>query len=798
MAKLLSHQCTTATTVALAIALPGLVFATEESTLPTIQLKANSDSSYAAPVLQSPKYTAPLRDTPQTITVVKKELIEEQGLLSLRDVLSTIPGITFAAGEGGANFGDAINIRGFSGSDNITVDSLKDANNYSRSDAFNLEQVEVFKGSNSAFTGSGAVGGSINLVNKTPKLKNSTEISASVGTDDYYRTTLDVNHLLSDDVAARVNVMLHRNDVPNRDFEQYKRWGIAPSITFGAGTATNATFSYIHQEDQGFQRYGVPYFNGKPLPNVDRSNYYGFNNLDKQDVTTDALTVQLNHEINEYATLKNTTRLSRVDIEQVAAPPRDNWCLADSRKPLNWSQTFDGTTLSSNTTGFVSCPAASAANPAAGFFQMADNRPGSARNSVNTMIASDSSILWKFNTLGLEHALVTGLMISKERYERASGRMVYNADGTLPASPVARPINIYNPDNHFYGPINYFSTNNVEGNLETQAAYFFDTITFNEMFQAVAGVRYDHAEGTFIDNKTDPASKKFTAGELFKSNDDLVSYKVGGVFKPVENASIYVSYADAQTPSQTSVSSGCNARNCNLDPEKAETYEAGVKWDLFDNKLSTTASVFRTNRTNYKVGVSDESNAPQVVDGSSRVEGIELGLAGLIMPNWSVFANATLQDSEVLQGTSDQRVNAGKDWMKGDPVLFVPEVAASLWTTYEFFNLPFYGRSVQIGYGLTYQGETTLSNHVGINNSTNKNNFVRSTLPLIKSDDYMVHNFMLRYMMNRNATVQLNLRNAFDEEYYTNIRSHMTNSTAGSWAYPGEGRSATLNLTYKF
>jgi catecholate siderophore receptor len=786
------------TTVALAIALPGLTLAAEENTLPTIQVDATSDSRYSAPALQSAKYTAPLRDTPQTVTVVKKEIIEEQGLLSLRDVLSTIPGITFAAGEGGANFGDAINIRGFSGSDNITVDSLKDANNYSRSDAFNLEQVEVFKGSNSAFTGSGAVGGSINLVNKTPKVQNFTEISAGVGTDDYYRATLDANQLLSDDVAARVNVMLHRNDVPNRDFEQYERWGIAPSITFGVGTVTNATFSYIHQEDQGFQRYGVPYFNGKPLPNVDRSNYYGFSNLDKQDVITDAFTVQLNHEINEYATLRNTTRLSRVDIEQVAAPPRDNWCLADGRKPVNWSQTFDGTNLSSNTTGFIACPAASATNPAPGFFQMSDNRPGSARNSVNTMIASDSSILWKFNTLGIEHDLVTGVMISKERYERDAGRMVFNADGTLPASPIARPINIYNPDNHFYGPINYFSTSNVHGSLETRAAYFFDTIKFNEMFQLVAGLRYDRAEGTFRDDRIDPATKEVTAGELFKSNDDLVSYKVGGVFKPVENASIYLSYADSQTPSQTSVSGGCNARNCNLDPEKAETYEAGIKWDLFDNKLSTTASLFRTNRTNYKVGISDESNAPLVLDGSSRVEGIELGLSGLILPNWSIFANATLQDSEVLQGTSDQRVADGKDWMKGDPVLFVPKVAASLWTTYEFFNLPFYGRSVQVGYGLTYQGKTTLNNHIGIENANNSGEFVRSTLPLVESDDYMVHNFMVRYMMNRNATVQLNLRNAFDEEYYTNIRNHATNGTSGSWAYPGEGSSAILNLTYKF
>jgi catecholate siderophore receptor len=509
-------------------------------------------------------------------------------------------------------------------------------------------------------------------------------------------------------------------------------------------------------------------------------------------------------------TLNSTTRLSRVEVEQVTSPPRDNWCLANGKKPINWTQKYDGTTLTSDMSGFMDCPPAGYNpvsknfDPAPGFFQFSENRPGTARNSTNTLLANDSSLKWSFNTLGLEHDLITGITYSKEKYERDSGRMVFNPDGTLPnagatpTAPISRPININNPDSHFYGPINYFATDDVKGELETRSAYFFDTIKLNQYFQVLAGLRYDSTDGSFVNDKIDPATGVRTAGVKFESNDDLISYKLGAIIKPVENASLYVSYANSETPSQTSVNGGCSAANCNVDPEKAETYEAGIKWDFMDNKLSSTASLFRTERTNYKVGVSDESGAPQVLDGSSRVQGLELGLSGLLLPNWSIFANATIQDSEVLQGSSDQISAAGRDWTKGDPILFVPKVAGSLWTTYEFFNLPFYGRSVQLGYGLTYQGKTTLSQHTGIENSNTKGDFVRSTLPLVESDDYVVQNLMVRYMANKNVTVQLNVRNLFDEEYYTNIRSHSTNGTSGSWAYPGEGRSAVLNLTYKF
>ena len=224
----------------------------------------------------SPKYTAPLLDTPQTITVVTAETIEQQNMLSLRDILSTVPGITFGAGEGGGGYGDSINLRGFAGSNDVTIDGFRDSAQYTRSDAFNLEQVEVVSGANSVYSGAGAVGGTINLVSKSARLGDFDNVTLGAGTDDYTRIAGDFNHQLGATTAVRLNVMGHRNDVPDREVEKNRRWGVAPSLAFGLGTATSGSLSYLHQHDRNTPQYGVPTWDGRILPGARRESYFGY------------------------------------------------------------------------------------------------------------------------------------------------------------------------------------------------------------------------------------------------------------------------------------------------------------------------------------------------------------------------------------------------------------------------------------------------------------------------------------------------------------------------------------------
>ena len=254
-----------------------------------------------------------------------------------------IPGITFGAGEGGGGYGDSINLRGYSASNDITVDGVRDSAQYSRTDPFNLQQIEVYNGANSVFNGSGSVGGTINLVSKIPFARDATTVQAAVGTDNYYRAAVDSNWRLSDLIAVRLNAMYHENDVPGRDVESYQRWGVAPSITIGVDSDTSLTLAYIHQDDNNTPIYGVPYFlsgvNDGPLPGVDDSSYFGIVNLDEQKTKVDRFTATFRHAFSDAVSIRNLTRWQRVHQYSQTSAPQGVFCLASGLQPIgaDWS-----------------------------------------------------------------------------------------------------------------------------------------------------------------------------------------------------------------------------------------------------------------------------------------------------------------------------------------------------------------------------------------------------------------------------------------------------------------------------
>ena len=199
----------------------------------TVTDSAIDESTVKVEKAESPKYTRPLLDTPQTITVIGKATIQQQNLLTLRDVLSTVPGITFGAGEGGFGYGDRIILRGQDAKNDVTIDGVRSGAFLNRNEVYNIEQVEVTNGANSVYSGAGSVGGTINLVNKRPGRGDSATVTAGVGADNYYRGAVDANHRLNGSVSVRLNAMVHRNDAPGRRVEAFERWGIAPAITVG-------------------------------------------------------------------------------------------------------------------------------------------------------------------------------------------------------------------------------------------------------------------------------------------------------------------------------------------------------------------------------------------------------------------------------------------------------------------------------------------------------------------------------------------------------------------------------------
>ena len=717
----------------------------------------------------SPKYTQALVDTPQTITVVDRTTMDQQGLLSLRDVLSTLPGITFGAGEGGGGYGDSINLRGFSANADITVDGVRDSAQYSRTDNFNLESLELVNGANSVHSGAGSVGGNINLVSKAAGLDEFSVLTLGAGTDAFGRATFDTNQVLGDDTALRLNAMAHRNDVPDRDFESFKRWGIAPSLGLALDSDTRLTLSAVHQEDENTPQYGLPYFSayGGTLPGIDQEGYYGYSNLDRQDITNSSFTAVFEHDFSDAVTLRSLARYQRVEQTTVVDAVQGTWCLDSGINPA---------------TGL-----ACAGGQPAGTYQPSGPR-GYQRDTVNGLAISQTDLTARFDTGGIGHALVVGASFAHESFDLDVGSLLRNADGTLVALP---RMDLSNPDSTWAGPVNYTLTARSEGELSNAAVYAFDTLTFNEQWMLNLGARYESNRGSnaswnvvaapALGAPAIPGIGTVTGkGPTLENDERLFSYRAGLVYKPTERGTVYLSYSNSQTPSKASVNGACTALTCNVDPESASNIELGTKWELFDEHLAVTAAVFRNTRENYKVADFDPANpllGEQTLDGEARVDGLTLGVAGRINHAWSVFANATFLDSEVLRNVSDfclanpgqngcTNTPANPDPEAGLPIVQTPERSASLWTTYQFAT------DWTLGYGVTYQDDFRLAG----------SNY---------SQGYTTHRAMLGYTVNAALSLQLNVNNVLDEDYFIRVRNN-------GWATPGEARSATLTATYAF
>lgn len=601
------------------------------NTLPTVTVQGQAEG-YKAEQLQAPQRTAPLRDTAQTITVVPQEVIRDQQADNLRDVLRNVPGISIQAGEGGTPPGDQMSIRGFSARTDIFVDGVRDLGGYSR-DPFNLEQVEVSKGPASSYTGRGSTGGAINLVSKTAQQRDFVSGSLGLGTDEYQRTTLDVNRQLNEHTAARLNLMQHEQNVAGRDEVFNERTGIAPTITFGLDTDTRLTLAYFHMKQDNMPDYGIPWVpdgntvltgdHGKPAP-VDDDNFYGLTSRDYEDLQTDLATVILEHDFSDRVTLRNLTRYGRTHRDFVATAPR-----------------FVG----NNSTDIRRSDVKS-------------------RDQIDEVLSNHTDVTTYFSTGSVSHALVTGVEFTREE---ESNRL------REPSGPDSPDTDLYNPrpGDPYTDALVYTGEKN-ESTAKTAAAYVGDTLEFSEHWQLNLGARYDLFK---VDYKT--------GGQHYDSKDEMLSWRTGLVFKPRLNGSIYLGYGVSYNPSAEGLTLSTGGRRpatINLDPEESRSLELGTKWDLLNHNLLLNAALFRTDKTNARTYDDTDPNAIYVLDGEQRVQGVELGAVGRLTRQWQVYAGYTFMDSEVL---NSQETDANGESIEGNELGNTPRNTFNLWSTYQ-------------------------------------------------------------------------------------------------------------------
>jgi catecholate siderophore receptor len=563
------------------------------------------------PVLSSPKFTQPMLDTPQTVTVISKEVMEEQGATTLRDVLRNVPGLTITAGEGGNPAGDNLTLRGFSARNDIFIDGVRDISPQSR-DPFNLEQVDVVKGPGSAYTGRGSTGGSINLINKTPAIRRTLAGTFDFGTDRTRRATADVNLPIGDSVAFRLNLLAHHSGVAGRDVVEYDRWGVAPSLTFGLGKPTRFTISYYKLKQDNVSDYGIPWvpntnnvlvdYRDRPAP-VPRDTFYGLRSRDFEKLDSDLVTLKFEKDFNDGLSLRNQFRFANSSRDSIATPPRfaNNNSTVINREMRSW-QTEDK--IWDNQTDFIA----------------------------------------HFSTSGIEHALVSGVDFSRESNVRFT-RTAPNMQTTL-LNP--------NPDDVFTGTI---TTSPVIGDVtaNSQALYVFDTAKLGSKWELNGGLRWDRFDADGISTTGAPVSRV----------DRMLSTRLGAVFKPLPQGAVYASYGTSLNPSLEGLS--YNTANTVIDPEKTYTLEAGSKWDFFGGRVLLSGAVFRVEKLNARTpGLPNEP--PQVLEGKQRVDGIELSIEGNLTKAWQVLAGYTFLDSKTID--SNNTAEIGKELVNTPPNSF--------------------------------------------------------------------------------------------------------------------------------
>ncbi|HEY9270353.1 TonB-dependent siderophore receptor [Achromobacter sp.] len=697
-----------------------------------VQGQAVSDG-YEANIASSPKMTAPLLDTPRSVTVITEQLMRDRAATSLMDVLRTAPGITFGAGEGGTPTGDRPFVRGYEASTDMMVDGMRDLGRFSH-ETFNLESVEILKGPSSAYSGRGSTGGSINLVSKSPKLENFAEGTVGVGTDDNWRLTGDGNWALGESSAFRLNFMKQGGDIPGRDHVETDRWGVAPSFSWGLGTPTQVTLSYYHLQNDDTPDLGIPFKNeSRPdrvtPPKVDRNNYYGLIGRDYRKNQADMTTLMVEHKFSDKLKLRNGTRYSESTNEYVMTRPSFDNCAARVGSRPNPAY------------GVAPC-----SNEADGVKMSKALR---SLNQTNRSFVNQTDMFGEFTAGGLRHSYVAGLEFSTETISKRDGVSSGGFDRTL-QDDLYNP----NPSQPYTGSLGWGPRYDAAKTL-TRAAYVFDTVKFSEQWEANAGLRYDNY--------------RVTSGNVERT-DNMWNYQLGLVYKPAPNGSIYVSYGTSSNPSgETAGQSGgadgaaggrLTAGTAALAPEKSRSIELGTKWDVFDERLSLTAAVFETRKTDARS--SDPITGDVTLSGSNRVRGIELGVAGSITPKWQVWGGYSYMDPKV---TSYQ--SGGSDF-SGNQMKFIARQSASLWTTYKF--LP----ELTVGAGATYTGKRYVDD-----------------ANIYQLPSYWRYDAMAAYQFNKNFGLQLNLNNLTDETIYE--ASHV-----GLFSYVAPGRSAMLTATFRY
>ena len=647
-------------------------------------------------VSSATKTLTALRDVPQSISVVSREVIKDQGMQSIADVVRYVPGITAIQGE---NNRDQVVIRGNSSSADFFVNGVRDDVQYYR-DLYNLDRVEALKGPNAMIFGRGGGGGVINRVTKQAGFASLGELTFQGGSFGNKRILGDFDRALSNRVAFRLNGM-YENSGSFRDQVDLNRFGINPTLTLVAGKQTQIRLAYEHFRDNRVADRGIPSFHGRPS-DADISTFFGNPELSFVHARVNLVSALIDHQIGNLNIRNHTLFGDYKRMYQNFVPGTVN---ADETR-VNLSS-YNNATRRHN-------------------------------------IFNQTDLSYAAKTGSIRHTLLAGTEFGRQVSDNFRNTGFFNNTSTSISVPFANPT--------IDMPVTFRqSASDADNHVQATVAatYAQDQIELSSKVQVLAGVRFDHFNLKFHNNRN---------GENLGRVDNLWSPRAGIVFKPLVPLSLYASYSVSYLPSSGDQFSSLTTVTQSLKPEKFTNYEFGAKWDL-NQSLSLTTAVYSLARTNTRA--TDPNDPTKIVQtGSQRTRGLEVGLNGRPTRDWQIAGGYAYQDARVTSATTAA--------IKGAQVGQVPRHTFSLWNNYHF------ARKLGAGLGLIHRSDM----FAAIDNKVVLPGYLRADAAVF-------------YTLTEKVGLQANLENLFDKKYFINADGNDNIS-------PGSPRAVRFSLTWKF
>ena len=558
--------------------------------LPTIEVKGAAGSSYLTRQTTTATRTdTPLRDVPQSVTVITKDVIADQRMQSMADVTRYTPGVTMGQGEGNR---DQPTIRGNNTTAGFFVNGMRDDVQYFR-DLYNVDRVEALKGANALIFGRGAGGGVLNRVTKAAEWTSTRELLLQAGSYGNKRAALDVGQGVSDAIALRLNGVYENSDLYRKDVN-VERYGINPTATIQAGSRTRVLASYEHFKDYRTADRGIPSFDGAPLSIATPRTFFGDPSLSYADVLVHMGTASIEHT-GGLVTIRNRSMFADYDKK--------------------YQNVFPGAVSDAGSEVSIS----------------AYNNTTERRNLLN-----ETEISYRLVTGAISQTLLGGVAVGRQITDNFRTTGYFNDIATSITTPVSDPTIAI--------PVS-FRQSATDANNHSSATslslYGQSQIVFSSHWQAIVGARYERFDVDFYNLRT---------GEALSRKDDLVSPRAALLYKPADAITLYSSYSVSALPSSGDQFSSLTVTTETLEPEKFTNYELGVKWDIL-NRLSVAAAAYRLDRTNTTApDPSDPAKTLQT--GSQRTKGFELSVTGTVTPDWQIIGGYANQDATITSLTS--------------------------------------------------------------------------------------------------------------------------------------------------